>query len=764
MVLAGASIHAQRNYSMTITEPAGVAGVYSVVPGGFGTQDYCNDAPLTAEWVIGTNANGTEGCEALDNDLTGKIALIDRGSCNFSLKCLNAQNAGAIATVICNNVTDPSFAMGAGDFADQVMIPCFMMDKAECDVIRVEAPVEITLAPSYTQDVISTPIIWGANEGEGDFSGGLNGWTTNSVTCAGVAVVDYDLWEYDEDGFDDRGAWGASATNSVSACNGAMVFNSDFHTTAGEQNGTGGGCQALQVGELISPVVDLSGSTAPGVILEYWEHTRQFQSMYYVAWSPDAGATWDTVQINTELEVNTGTLNGYTRIPMPSLVGSTQAQVKFIYEADFYFWMIDDVRFVEQEANNMRVNDFVMVAPNAMNPAWNSMDIQFGGDVENIGAEEQTNVNLNMSIQDPNGDFIFSEDADLGNVAPNTLIDNTIYNSYATGQMGTAGMHTATYTISADQDDFDTSNDTQSSDFMLTENTFAKELGYGRDIFPADGNWDVGEAHSWAYGNYYAVGDNADLFQAESCSFIVTNAADVAGRNLNIILYSWTDDNADLMADPTERTIKAFAAYTITGSEPADDFVEAALSDFSTGQPYRLENNTQYIMTVEYVTTDEVNFGMGASEAIDYTANVFLTSDATAGNGTNQFNAFLGVNGDLSVEPYSSAGFGNDVTPAIRLNTGAWESSTVEVLNNVNVNVYPNPVVDVLVADVAFTEANDVTFNITDLTGRVLMTKEFNNFTAQNVSFDTNALAGGAYFLTVQTEAGVKTTRFVVAK
>ncbi len=45
----------------------------------------------------------TDGCEAINDDLTGQIAIIDRGSCTFGIKVVNAQNAGAVGVVIVNN-------------------------------------------------------------------------------------------------------------------------------------------------------------------------------------------------------------------------------------------------------------------------------------------------------------------------------------------------------------------------------------------------------------------------------------------------------------------------------------------------------------------------------------------------------------------------------------------------------------------------------------------------------------------------------------
>jgi hypothetical protein len=58
----------------------------------------CNDAPLTNS-----------------DDLAGKIALIARGSCAFTEKFLNAQNAGAIGVVLYTTEGTSIFSMGGSD-------------------------------------------------------------------------------------------------------------------------------------------------------------------------------------------------------------------------------------------------------------------------------------------------------------------------------------------------------------------------------------------------------------------------------------------------------------------------------------------------------------------------------------------------------------------------------------------------------------------------------------------------------------------------
>jgi hypothetical protein len=64
-----------------------------------------------------------DGCESIINDLSGKIALIKRGTCQYAVKAYNAQLAGAIAVLIYNNTTGPAPSLGLGQNADLVTIP-----------------------------------------------------------------------------------------------------------------------------------------------------------------------------------------------------------------------------------------------------------------------------------------------------------------------------------------------------------------------------------------------------------------------------------------------------------------------------------------------------------------------------------------------------------------------------------------------------------------------------------------------------------------
>jgi MYXO-CTERM domain-containing protein len=75
------------------------------------------------------------GCEAIVNDVNGKIALIDRGMCTFHEKALNAEAAGATAMILVNNAGGPPPDMPASNFP-AVSIPVLSVTSADGMAIK----------------------------------------------------------------------------------------------------------------------------------------------------------------------------------------------------------------------------------------------------------------------------------------------------------------------------------------------------------------------------------------------------------------------------------------------------------------------------------------------------------------------------------------------------------------------------------------------------------------------------------------------------
>lgn len=91
--------------------------------------DFANfDPPITADYTVTTPANG---CSAISEDLSGQIALIDRGVCSFTTKIRNAENAGAVGVLVANNVAGDPTAMAHDGTDPEPTIPAAMVGKAE---------------------------------------------------------------------------------------------------------------------------------------------------------------------------------------------------------------------------------------------------------------------------------------------------------------------------------------------------------------------------------------------------------------------------------------------------------------------------------------------------------------------------------------------------------------------------------------------------------------------------------------------------------
>ncbi|HEX2252833.1 MAG TPA: PA domain-containing protein [Thermoanaerobaculia bacterium] len=131
--------------AMVVESPAAIAGSYEAQAAAFGPP--LDTLGVTGSVVIALDGVGTatDGCEALTNGgaVTGQIALIDRGTCNFSVKVANAQAAGALAVIVANNTTPGPAPMGGDD--PTITIPSLGISLADGDTLRSNLPASVTL-------------------------------------------------------------------------------------------------------------------------------------------------------------------------------------------------------------------------------------------------------------------------------------------------------------------------------------------------------------------------------------------------------------------------------------------------------------------------------------------------------------------------------------------------------------------------------------------------------------------------------------------
>ncbi len=127
-----------------VSAPAAVAGGYLAATAQFGPALTPSGSPPGSHAVVialdPADASGpstTDGCSAITNAaaIAGNIALIDRGTCGFTVKVKNAQNAGAVGVIIADNAPgSPPAGLGGTDAT--ITIPSVRITLADANKLK----------------------------------------------------------------------------------------------------------------------------------------------------------------------------------------------------------------------------------------------------------------------------------------------------------------------------------------------------------------------------------------------------------------------------------------------------------------------------------------------------------------------------------------------------------------------------------------------------------------------------------------------------
>ncbi|CAN6450267.1 unnamed protein product [Victoria cruziana] len=128
--------------SLTVLSPDGIKGTYDSAIGNFGVPQYGGSMAGT---VVYPKENG-KGCQGFDRfgiSFKSKLGalpnfvLLDRGDCLFALKVWNAQNAGAAAVLVADDIDEPLITMDspkeeneASKFIENITIPSALIYKS----------------------------------------------------------------------------------------------------------------------------------------------------------------------------------------------------------------------------------------------------------------------------------------------------------------------------------------------------------------------------------------------------------------------------------------------------------------------------------------------------------------------------------------------------------------------------------------------------------------------------------------------------------
>jgi hypothetical protein len=453
------------------------------------------------------------------------------------------------------------------------------------------------------------------------------------------------------------------------------------HTTAANGfafiNSDAAGGQALQNASIVfNSDIDLSAEA--NVLLKFEQSHRRYAETTYVLWSTDGGATWNEVEVNGDMAVNTNTSNPEVlQVNLSNEIGGQDSvRIGFKYTGNWdWFWAIDDVKITTPDDHDVALSGLYWGSTGA----WGARLPYYQIPTAQVTAIDFSGVIANNGLLNQNATFGVQAGAFVGSSAP-TLIPAFSSDTANCTTSFTPAAANATITVNAgvqiDSTDATPAdnNIANAATIVVNPNVYARDLD---DI--ASGSYNQG------FG--FEVGNIFDMYATDEISAIdvyVHPGANV-GTEMYVKLYSIDAQTGDFVF------VDESAPYTLGAND-----VDALLTLPLQGGAFTLNAGEPYLVVAgsngDGGATDDLIVGTcGQSEAqttfyLDLTDNTWYYTSATAMVRMNFSNASVNENSLLNsfnVSPNPAAG-----SATIALSGKAGADATISIVDVTGKEVY----------------------------------------------------------------------------
>ncbi|MFH2095255.1 MAG: T9SS type A sorting domain-containing protein, partial [Bacteroidota bacterium] len=548
--------------------------------------------------------------------------------------------------------------------------------------------------------------------------------------------------------------------------------------------------------DLVPPIHDayleyagtgLNFTGVPGVLLQFdfW-HWPFNSDIVGIDYSTNGGTSWTTLtnDIWDGYAVNQQPDNQSTwQLNLSSVFGNqANCKFRFHYYCDDidvnygggYGIIIDNVKFVEAYANEV---ELTKIYPNFSWINWQGSyrmipgniladtlsigtfelcpmpgRIWFGAEVKNNGVVAATNVNLDVTITDGGGGgntyYSSSTTTPIASIitdATDSLgtdsLDPFMFNDFtATATVMAIGTYDINYDITFSQTDQLPANNSDVFWFSVTDTVYGIDNNPANPASVSPGNWASGGTDGDIFGVTYDVWINNCVAKTMSVYIEGGTTFDGSGYSASIRGTLFVSDGA--------------GGYTpIITSDIID--VDSTMVDSWITIPFILDGFSEIIPAESYCAGIEI---------VSYNGqDIFFGEDQQSPQAiwATMWN-FVSAGQWYALSNYSNC-------PMIRLNLT--NNSLVDV-HDVNGNIsalnqnYPNPFSEVTELSYSLNAASNVSIEVTDLTGKVVMVIDEGSKTAGThfTQISSNDLTSGVYYYTLKAGDFKETRKMVVVK
>ncbi|MCZ4408562.1 T9SS type A sorting domain-containing protein [Cryomorphaceae bacterium 1068] len=545
-------------------------------------------------------------------------------------------------------------------------------------------------------------------------------------------------------------------------------------------------------------------SSLSDVAVTFNQRARAFNyDKQFLEISTNSGTSWIPFELNTELAFNAPAVQGEITIDITSVAaGEEDVRIRFRWFSDAlsenpdltpaqvnsfgsgYGWMIDDLIVSSLPENELiigetfyddhfetffQVGDEYFVSEEYTDllqvssfeyhtqPDFSTRPFNFACGVTNGGTVEQTGVSLVITFTDPN-DETWTDTSDPITLAPGVTDTIRFYgqipSNWSINGNGDLpnGLYTIDYEVIQDQDDELPGNnvgvslftrisdeESESGSFIQHENSLTFLANDGQDIIAGTRyTFSTDETNKVITSIRFALNDESEDGIGEQLFLNVRTGGvldeENAENEMNLF-FSYNEDDPDVVIYEVEEEDLSATSTPV--------WIEVVLPT-----PILIEPGLIYQAELRLPLFGEELVFVGLTSTRKVSSSVLYDFDNVSTGPQGWF--FLGG------QVYNLA-FGTDQplnVPEISYESG------IKLTQN-----YPNPVVDHTRIQFQLDEASAVTFEVFDITGKLVYSKDFGDvpaLTNQVVDFNRADLAAGTYTYGVITETERLTRKMII--